>query len=285
MPTGKRRLLTCPNCGGDLRPDAARTRLSCPSGHRYDAAKQGYFNLLTGAGTKFQADTAAMVQARSAFLEAGHYEPLARRLADLTAGASAADAGNGPVLLDAGAGTGYYLREVEQAAGASVSVALDISKFALRRAARVLPAGFALVWDVWRPLPLADGAADVLLNVFAPRNSAEFLRVLAPGGVLLVVTPLPGHLQEIRDLAGMLEIGSEKEARVAQSLGPEFEAGPAEHLEYTMALGRADVENVVLMGPSAHHVDADALAGTLDRTEFPLPVTAAFALQQFRAAA
>ena len=283
MPSGERRLLTCPNCGGDLKPDAARTSLSCPSGHRYDAAKQGYFNLLTGAGTKFQADTAQMVQARAGFLAAGHYAPLARRLASLAAGAGSG-AEPGPVVLDAGAGTGYYLREVQQATGASVAVALDISKFALRRAARALPGEYALVWDVWRPLPLADGAADVLLNVFAPRNAAEFRRVLAPGGTLLVVTPLPGHLREIRSLAGMLEIGGEKETRVAQSLGSGFAPGPAEHLEFRMSLARTDVENVVLMGPSAHHVDADALSGTLAQMDFPLQVSAAFSLQQFRAA-
>lgn len=281
MPSGERRLLTCPNCGGDLEPDAARTRLSCPSGHRFDAARQGYFNLLTGAGTKFQADTAQMVQARSNFLAAGHYAPLALRLADLAAGSGADD---GPVVLDAGAGTGYYLREVQQATGACMAVALDISKFALRRAARELSEGFALVWDVWRPLPLADGAADVLLNVFAPRNAAEFRRVLAPGGTLLVVTPLPGHLREIRTLAGMLDIGGEKETRVARTLGAGFESGPAERLEFRMSLTRSDVENVVLMGPSAHHVDTEALAGTLARTEFPLQVSAAFSIQQFRAA-
>ena len=293
MSSGKRRLLACPNCGGDLLPDAARSRLSCPSGHRYDAAKQGYFNLLTGAGTKFQADTAQMVQARSDFLAAGHYGPLARRLASLAAagavpgvnagGRTGADAG--PVVADAGAGTGYYLSEVQRAVDASASVALDISKFAVRRAARALPDGFALVWDVWRPLPLADGAADVLLNVFAPRNPGEFRRVLAPGGSLLVVTPLPGHLREIRALAGMLEIGGEKETRVAQSLGPLFTAGSAEHLEYQMSLTRKDVENVVMMGPSAHHVDAGALGDVLGRLEFPLRVSAAFALQQFSAAA
>lgn len=281
MPSGERRLLACPNCGGELLPDHARTRLSCPAGHRFDAARQGYFNLLTGAGTKFQADTAEMVQARSDFLAAGHYAPLARRLASLAAGP---DRDASPVLLDAGAGTGYYLREAARETGAAVSVALDISKFALRRAARAVPQGYALVWDVWRPLPLADGAADVVLNVFAPRNRAEFHRVLAPGGSLLVVTPLPGHLQQIRSLAGMLDIGGEKEARVAQSLAPEFTAGPAEHLEYLMSLGRADVENAVLMGPSAHHVDARALADTLEGVDFPLQVTASFSLQRFRPA-
>ena len=280
MPSGKRRLLACPACGGELLPDEARSRLSCPSGHRYDAAKQGYFNLLTGAGTKFQADTVQMVQARSDFLAAGHYSPLARRLGSL-----AADAGGQPVVLDAGAGTGYYLREVLDAAGgARQAVALDISKFALRRAARALPGSYALVWDVWRPLPLADAAVDVVLNVFAPRNPAEFRRVLAPGGMLLVVTPLPDHLRQLRSLTGMLDIAGEKETRVARSLGPGFVPGAAEHLEYSMNLGREDVENAVLMGPSAHHIEPGALAAALDGAEFPLEVTAAFAVQQFTAA-
>ena len=36
---------------------------------------------------------------------------------------------------------------------------------------------------------MADAAAGVLLNVFAPRNGAEFRRVLRADGVLLVVTP------------------------------------------------------------------------------------------------
>lgn len=284
MSSGNRRLLACPNCGGDLEPDAARTRLSCPSGHRFDAAKQGYFNLLTGAGTKFKADTAPMVQARTDFLAAGHYEPLARRLASLAAGGGTGT-GSRPVVADAGAGTGYYLAKVQQETGASAAVALDISKFALRRAARALPDGVALVWDVWRRLPLADAAADVLLNVFAPRNPAEFRRVLAPGGSLLVVTPLPGHLREIRARTGMLEIAGEKETRVAHSLEPLFTAGPAQHLEYRMSLSRKDVENAVMMGPSAHHVDAGALGDMLGRLQFPLPVSAAFSLQEFRAAA
>ncbi|MSR97629.1 methyltransferase domain-containing protein [Arthrobacter sp. BL-252-APC-1A] len=279
MPTGKRRLLACPNCGGELLPDEARSRLSCPAGHRFDAARQGYFNLLTGAGTKFQADTAQMVQARCDFLAAGHYAPLARRL-----GLLAAEAAERPVLLDAGAGTGYYLNEVRKTVDASESVALDISKFALRRAARALPGGYALVWDVWRTLPLADGAADILLNVFAPRNPNEFRRVLAPGGMLLVVTPMPEHLQQIRALTGMLDIADEKEMRVARSLGPSFAPGRTEHVQYRMELDRADVQNAVMMGPSAHHVDSLELSKTLDGVDFPLAVTASFAVQQFRAA-
>lgn len=271
--------LDCPVCGSPLEPDAAVRTLTCASGHRYDAAKQGYFNLLTGAGTKFQADTAAMVQARTDFLAAGHYRPLAEELARLVASAAP---GAGTVL-DAGAGTGYYLGQVLPALPGAAAVAMDISKYALRRAARALPGTFALVWDVWRRLPLPDSSVDVILNVFAPRNAGEFRRVLAPGGVLAVVTPGPDHLQQIRAAAGMLDIGGEKEERVTAALGPEFSPVQTVHCSYEMQLAAPDLCNVALMGPSARHLDPQALAETVAGLELPLAVTASFALQLFRA--
>ena len=278
MSSGSRPLLACPVCREELLPDRERRTLLCPAGHRFDAARQGYFNLLTGAGTKFQADSADMVQARAEFLAAGHYAPLAAGAAEL-----AAAAGERPVIVDAGAGTGYYLSKAAQTLAAPSTVALDISKFALRRAAKILPDGYALVWDVWRRLPLADGAADAVLNIFAPRNPAEFRRVLRSGGVLVVATPLPGHLREIRALGGLLDIGSEKEERVARSLGDGFSFDAGRHVEYTMELSRTDVRNAAMMGPSAHHLNPDSLEAALDAVSFPLRVSAAFGLQRFRA--
>ena len=271
--------LECPVCGSPLEPDAAVRTLACAAGHRYDAAKQGYFNLLTGAGTKFQADTAAMVQARADFLAAGHYRPMAAELARLISGAAPAAA----TVLDAGAGTGYYLGQVLPVLPGASAVAMDISKYALRRAARTLPGSYALVWDVWRRLPLPDASVDVVVNVFAPRNPGEFRRVLAPGGVLAVVTPGPDHLQQIRAAAGMLGIGGEKEERVAAALGREFSPVDTIHCRYDMQLAAADLRNVALMGPSARHLDPEALAETVARLELPLQVTASFSLQLFRA--
>ena len=271
--------LACPVCGGRLEPDSARTTLTCPAGHRYDAAKQGYFNLLTGSGTKFQADTAAMVAARTDFLAAGHYRPLAAELARLAAESAPEQA----VVLDAGAGTGYYLAEVLAALPSATAVALDISKYALRRAARALPGTYCLAWDVWRRLPLPDASVDVVLNVFAPRNPAEFRRVLTPGGLLAVVTPRPEHLQEIRGAAGMLDIAGNKEGDVAAAVAPGFTPVYTGTCTYPMQLSSSDIQNVALMGPSARHLDEAALRTAVATLPDPMQVTASFTLQLFRA--
>ena len=188
MPALPQHLLTCPVCALPLQ-DVGRA-LACERGHRFDAARQGYVNLLTGKGSPFEGDTAEMVEARAAFLGSGHYAPLRESVV----AAAVRDAGTPAVALDAGAGTGYYLEGLAAAVPGLFPVALDVSKIALRRAARRLPGGIGIVWDVWRPLPVADASVDVLLNVFAPRNAPEFVRVLAPGGRLVVVTPRPGHL-------------------------------------------------------------------------------------------
>ena len=194
MPSSPAVPLLCPHCRAPLytadtgqatlRPAA----LVCGSGHSFDAARQGYFNLLVGKGTVFEADSAEMVAARFAFLESGHYRPLSDAVA---AAVTPMLSGGARTILDSGTGTGHYLRalldDVAPTTSGLTAVGLDISKFALRRAARLNPEAINLVCDVWQPLPVADAAVDVITVIFAPRNVAEFARVLRPGGQLVVV--------------------------------------------------------------------------------------------------
>ena len=49
-------------------------------------------------------------------------------------------------------------------------------------------------------LPLADAAADVLVNCFSPLAAQEFARVVRPGGSFLYVVPGPRHLWELKQL-------------------------------------------------------------------------------------
>jgi len=279
--------LLCPVCREALAPvpaSAGATRssaLSCRHGHSFDAAKQGYFNLLVGKGTAFEADTAEMVAARTAFLDAGHYRPLAAAVA---AAAEPALQGPEPAVLDSGTGTGHYLRAILDLPGHDAGIAavgLDISKFALRRAARLNPQAVNLVGDVWQPLPLADAAVDVVTVVFAPRNAAEFARVLRPGGRLVVVTPRAGHLAEIAGRTGMLGIEPAKEERLAASLAGHFRAHPGRDLDVALDLAPQDVANLALMGPAGHHLDPDTLAGRVAGLPARTAVSARFRISVF----
>jgi 23S rRNA (guanine745-N1)-methyltransferase len=243
-----------PEAGTGLQEQVPATgqALVCRAGHSFDRARQGYVNFLTGAGTPFVPDTAAMVEARDQFLQADHYRPLASAVA-ARAVAALPPAG---LVVDTGTGTGYYLRAVlDRAPAGTASIGLDLSKFALRRAGRANPATLNLVWDLWRPLPLAASCADVVLVVFAPRNPPEYARILRPGGILLVVTPLPGHLAEIAGVAGLLGMQADKQEALAASLAGAFDLSGEEDLDYVLRLDRAEVARAALMGPAGHHSD------------------------------
>jgi 23S rRNA (guanine745-N1)-methyltransferase len=264
--------LRCPVCREGLA--AVDAALRCPRGHSFDEARQGYVHLAAGPVTH-PGDSAAMVQARSSFLAAGHYAPLARELARMLTGTALTSAEpTGKLVLDSGAGTGYYLGAVLDALPGAVGLAVDVSKPALRRAARAHPRAGAVLADVWRTLPVGEHVVDVLLNVFAPRNGPEFARVLAPGGALLVVTPTAGHLAELVDALTLLRVDPAKEDRVAASLSPWFAEKETVVHEWPLALSHADVSTLVGMGPSAWHVDPSTLAGRVAELAEPVRVTA-----------
>src|SRR5690606_26986989 len=106
---------------------------------------------------------------------------------------------------------GYYARAVLAAHPHLRGVCLDVSAPALRRAARAHERLAAVGADVWRPLPLRDGAAACVLSVFGPRNVPEIIRVLAPGGRLVVVTPTAQHLGELAGPLGMIGVDPHKD--------------------------------------------------------------------------
>ncbi|RLP92754.1 23S rRNA methyltransferase [Micromonospora sp. BL4] len=183
-----------------------------------------------------------------------------------------------PLVVDAGAGTGRYLGAVLAALPDAVGLALDVSKPALRRAARAHPRAAAALADTWQRLPLADASTSVLLNVFAPRNGAEFHRVLDPAGTLLVVTPAADHLAELVAALDLLRVDPDKADRVTDSLGGHFTAVSSAVHRAELALTRPEVATLVGMGPSAWHTDPAALAARLAALPEPVRVTVAVRL-------
>lgn len=144
---------------------------------------------------------------------------------------------------------------------------MDTSVRALRFAARAHQRAAAAAWDVFTRFPLADGAADLVLNVFAPRNPSEFARVLAPGGHLLVVRPTTDHLTELRDaVPGMVGLDPRKEERLHEALDPLFTTEEVREVRFPLAVSAAAARDLVAMTPSARHVAPETLEALPDGT-------------------
>lgn len=271
-------LLICPQCGGKLSLDDGSVR--CSGGHVFDIARQGYVNLLGGDAKPAPGDTSSMVEARETFLEAGHYGPFVDRLVEEAISAAAGTRDG--CVVDVGAGTGHYLSAVLDRLSTRLGLALDVSKYAARRAARAHSRGGAAVCDTWRGLPVRTDAAAVILNTFAPRNGAEFHRILRRDGTLLVVVPTERHLEELVGPLGLLSVDERKDARMREQLDPYFTRSQTSTCRFSMTLGHADIEALVAMGPSAWHTDPAERQGRIRGLPKELPVTACFTVSAYR---
>ena len=179
-------------------------------------------------------------------------------------------------MVEVGAGTGHYLAAVVQRRG-GVGLALDIAVPAARRAARVDPRVAAAVCDVWRGIPVADGCVAVLLDVFAPRNPAEFHRVLRPDGLLVVATPEPEHLADLVHGLGLIGVDPAKPARLGSGLAPWFDLVEEVHVAAVLTVSHPDAVRLAAMGPSAFHLDPAELADRVSR--LPEPVSTRLAVR------
>ncbi len=181
---------TCPVCG---KPLSGTSTLTCSQGHSFDRNKHGYINLLlsNSSSKKRHGDDQLMVLSRTQFLEKGYYAPV--REAVLQAILPHAVAGMR--LLDAGCGEGWYTAYIASCLQTfqPLVAGVDISRDALRQAHK-RQAGMELAVASTAKLPVADASCQCVLNIFSPEETAEFHRVLAPGGILIRAVPMERHL-------------------------------------------------------------------------------------------
>ena len=239
-------LFICPKCQRKLNivPSGAAV---CELGHSYDRAKEGYYNLLMSAGGS-HGDNAQMVTARRAFLEAGHYEPLAKRVAQVVAERLP----EGGVALDSGCGEGYYTARVAASIGRGSVGGFDISKDAVRRAAKRRTGATLAVASAYK-LPIADSSIDLIYNVFSPFAIDECSRVLRVGGMFLAVIPGAEHLFSLKE-----EIyDAPYKNTVADTRIAGFELLSREEVRYPIALESAEaVRSLFMMTPYAYRTSA-----------------------------
>jgi len=161
-------------------------------------AKEGYVNLMPVQHKRSRdpGDSAEMMQARRAFLDAGHYQPLR----DAIVNALSERLGTSHVsILDIGCGEGYYTRAFADAIANGSTFGLDVSKVAIKAAARRYPQVTFCVASSHR-LPFADASMDAIIRIYAPCKAQELARVVKPGGWVITATPGPRHLMELKGL-------------------------------------------------------------------------------------
>ena len=264
--------LRCPNCSASLSPIDERV-YGCDRGHRFDRSKHGYLTLLAPNAPRTAGDDRGMLDARAQLLGGGAYRPIADVVVDAALPNDESIPSGSLRFADLGCGTGYYASRLMDAAPDANILLADRSPDAVRAALRATPAATGVVLDIWRPLPIRDATADVILNVFAPRNPGEFARILSPGGRVVVVVPRPEHLRELRQNGLLLDVPAEKARAVTEQLAA---AGlvrrRAVPVDYQLDADRMTRALLAGMGPSAHH--AASLGSDLDE-ESTIAVTVA----------
>lgn len=272
-------VLICPVCHGSLAREGGA--LVCAQRHTFDRAREGYVNLLR---TRRTGDSKEMLLARRAFLDRGYYAPLARRVCEAVRAYLIDNPGDAdPVrLLDAGCGEGYYLAQLMHAPADEdpprqvTYIGLDSSKEAIRLARTRCGDAFFVVADLQAEIPVVSQSLHVLLNIFAPRHIDEFVRVLAPDGLLLCVIPAPDHLIELRERLGLLTIEEQKLERIMARLHAEFEGIATQQIRYGMRMGAEDLLRLIEMTPNQRHAARWSRAAVAGMEG--VPITAAFTL-------
>jgi 23S rRNA (guanine745-N1)-methyltransferase len=160
---------------------------------------------------------------------------------------------------------------------ASQFFGVDISKEAIRCAAKRYKGATWIVANGMRELPFADDSMDVILSVLAPRNTEEFARILKADGQLILGVPGPNHLIELRTLlnanAGDFE---EKADEAIAKCAPQFAETNRELLSYSQLLNCEQIADLIQMTPIFWTSATEAKKGVLELTE--IEVTISFAL-------
>lgn len=193
----------CPLCHQPLRQQDKTWK--CANNHQFDEAKEGYVNLMPvhHKSSKNPGDNKEMMQARRAFLEVGHYDPLRAKVVEKLATLLPEEAEQ---LLDIGCGEGYYtsgfadgLTQNHTHSPSLTVHGLDISKVAVRYAAKRYKQCHFCVASSHR-LPFADQSLDGVIRIYAPCKPEELKRTIRPAGILVTVTPAARHLYQLKEL-------------------------------------------------------------------------------------
>lgn len=251
-------LLQCPRCGRKIRFHAGG--LVCKKEHRFDISSKGYVNMLQ-ENRSFKGYDREFFRCRNRFLQAGYYSHVLEAVTALVK--EFTEKRENPeepaVVIDAGCGEGYYSSGLFQTLEGIEILAFDISADAVKMAARGTEPVKWMVADITN-IPVRDGVADCILDIFTPANYSEFARILKPEGRVIKVVPGIRHLEQLRQAAAPQLRNSEySNTEVLDYFDGHF--GIEQHISVsrTMAVSFEELSDLVRMTPLLFDVDKNTL--------------------------
>ena len=236
-------VLLCPACETALEWNEKECR--CAKGHTFDLAKEGYANLLLShqRRSSHPGDDDQMIQARRRFFDSGAFDRVTNWIRQSSI------PNHQSSILDCGCGEGHFLGTLSESRDGNF-FGVDVSKEAVRCAAKRYKKAKWIVANGMRKLPFADRSLDVILSVLAPRNPEEFARILKPDGALVLGVPGPNHLIELRSrLAANAGDFEEKADEAAAKCTPHFKEAYRDLLSYQQTLSAAQLADLIQMTP------------------------------------
>jgi 23S rRNA (guanine745-N1)-methyltransferase len=258
-------ILQCPVCRKPLL--ATASGYQCAAMHSFDAARQGYVNLVLAhkKHSKEPGDDPDMVLSRRRFLDLGYYNPISDGINEaIRTALSGLESPNGCSILDAGCGEGFYLQRLKEALAHGSGEphlpieyhGVDVSKFAVRQATQ---RDRSMGWFVAsiNDLPFLDDSLDIVLNIFSPAHIMEFARILKENGSLVFVSPGPKHLNGLREI--IYPITREHEAPTITEKAKElFSPATVARITYPLELtGNQTIMDLLAMTPYYWNIDRE----------------------------
>ena len=165
------------------------------AGHHFDQAKEGYWNLTQPQDKKSSnpGDHRDAVVARHRWLERGHAAGLITALQSWLP-----DAESQERILDLGCGDGTFGPALFRDQAANFC-GIDLSKPAIKLAAKRWPEATWVLANADRGLPVGDSSVDCVMSLFGRRPVSEINRVLSPNGCCIIAVPGEDDLIELRE--------------------------------------------------------------------------------------
>lgn len=260
-------LFKCPVCSKALHQ--GDKQYYCKNGHSFDIARKGYVNLLLPKerGSGDPGDKKEMLISRREFLSKGYYEAFSDCLNDIVVNELSifnssfeSDKKKEVRILDAGCGEGYYTRRLKDTLSALAYsdiieiYGIDISKSAVHYASGG-DKGIRYAVASTYHTPIISDSMDFILCIFAPRDEAEFRRILKKSGKLIVAAPGPRHL------LGLKKTLYEDSDTIGQkgTVGEGFHMIRQQNVTCNLHLdNNEDIINLWRMTPYSRHTDEAA---------------------------